>query len=168
MDPSQKARPPRVPYLEQVTICLGDDVRRCQAVNLSVTGILLLAPDCRLPEEAVRLSLPLSRPSPLHLLGVVVREATYCGHDAWGLQFQEATSTELEQLEAFVQGKLGGAGTAPPRAPDPVAEFDALPSTGELKRVYVDAIEEIHRQELLAARRKAEASKRGGWFRRSS
>lgn len=116
-----EGRPKRVPYSGVAIVRLGRCQYRSRAINVSETGLLLLAPVRGKPGDTVQLKMRFPAISDwFSISGTLVRKTINQGQCAWGIKFGDAGDDVKAMLRQFVQ-QLLARGPAPQDVDGPAA-----------------------------------------------
>jgi len=112
-------RAPRVPFLGEAIVYVGNEQLLCGGGNISVTGILLyphaLTPRAAQPREVMRLLFTLVDDRDwIDVDGVLVRQVQLDSGFAWGVQFLQVPTEIQEQLRGYLLRTPAGL-AVPPR-----------------------------------------------------
>jgi len=112
-------RAPRVPFLGEAIVYIGNEQLLCSGGNISVSGILLyphaLTPRAAQPQEAMRLLFTLVDDRDwVDIDGVLVRQARLSAGFAWGIRFLQIPAELEDLLQQYVLRSPSGLAVPPP------------------------------------------------------
>jgi hypothetical protein len=154
-------RAPRVPFLGEAIVYVGNEQLLCGGGNISVTGILLyphaLTPRAAQPREVMRLLFTLVDDRDwIDVDGVLVRQVQLESGFAWGVQFLQVPAEIESQLKSYLLRTPAGL-AVPPRvsrtgAPQPEELGAPWPSLGRSTEPSLEDPSLTEEREILRLR----------------
>jgi hypothetical protein len=92
----------RVYIMNTVSLVIGGQTLEATAMDLSMTGVSVWAPEGVDPSGGLTVTLQIDDPGPITLQGKVARKFESDGGSVWGIHFENVDPAITARIEAYV------------------------------------------------------------------
>lgn len=97
----------RVYIMTTVSLQVGGQTVEATAMDLSLTGISVWAPEGISPSGPLKVTMQIDDPGPITLDGTVARQFESDGGSVWGIHFENVDPAITARIEAYVTSLPG-------------------------------------------------------------